>query len=246
MMDVHWLEQTDADVPPGDGWLGAAEAARLQELRFPKRRAEWRLGRWTAKRAVAGYLDLALHHAALAAVEIRAATSGAPEAFVGGKPAPVAISLSHRDGLAICAVALPGTAVGCDLEIVESHSDAFAADYFLPEERRLVADAPATERFRLLTLLWSAKESALKALHEGLRLDTRSVVATPSDALSVGGTGWYPLQVRCLGGQTFQGWWQRKGNIVQTMVAAPSPAPPVPINLRAAVPARAKPVARQA
>lgn len=40
----------------------------------------------------------------------------------------------------------------------------------LKEEQELVARAP--ERDELVALLWSGKESALKALREGLRLDT--------------------------------------------------------------------------
>jgi 4'-phosphopantetheinyl transferase len=54
-MDVYWLDQTQADVPAGDEWLCAREAACLARLRFAKRRADWRLGRWTAKRALAAY-----------------------------------------------------------------------------------------------------------------------------------------------------------------------------------------------
>ena len=74
--------------------------------------------------------------------------------------------------------------------------------------------------------LWSAKESALKALQEGLRLDTRSVSVRPS-----GWAGevdrWYPLQVHCEHGEVFDGWWQRADNLVRTMVARPKPAVPI-------------------
>ena len=57
-MDVYWLEQVEGDVPPNDDWLSASEAACLARLRFAKRRADWRLGRWTAKCAVSEYLSL--------------------------------------------------------------------------------------------------------------------------------------------------------------------------------------------
>ena len=57
-MNVYWLEQSDGDVPVGDGWLSAGERATLDRLRIPKRRADWRLGRWTAKCAAAAYLNL--------------------------------------------------------------------------------------------------------------------------------------------------------------------------------------------
>ena len=51
-MNVYWLEQTEEDLPAEDDWLNASEMARLSGMRFPKRRVDWRLGRWTAKRAL--------------------------------------------------------------------------------------------------------------------------------------------------------------------------------------------------
>ena len=133
-----------------------------------------KLGRWTAKHAVAACLQLPADLPSLASIEVRPGPSGAPETFLGNKWAPVTISLSHRAGRAVCAVAPDGGALGCDLEVIEPHSDAFIADYFATEEQALVARAAPADRPGLVTLLWSAKESALKALRAGLRLDTRS------------------------------------------------------------------------
>ena len=177
-MKVHWLEQTEADLPANLDWLSAGEAACLDSLRVPKRRSDWQLGRWTAKRALSVYLSIPGDLQSLSDIEIRPAASGVPEAFVAGQPAAASISLSHSNGTALCVVAPFGAALGCDLELVEPRSDAFVADYFTAEEQALIAQASAAERSRLLTLLWSAKESALKALHEGLRQDTRSVTVT--------------------------------------------------------------------
>jgi phosphopantetheinyl transferase len=87
----------------------------------------------------------------------------------------------------LCAVAPPSAEVGCDLETVEPRSPAFLADYFTDAEPNLVARTPAAMRDRVLTLLWSAKESALKALGSGLRLDTRSVDAAPVGSMLHGG-----------------------------------------------------------
>src|SRR5271165_470275 len=222
-MDVYWLEQAEGDVPAENDWLSASEAVRLNAMRFAKRRADWRLGRWTAKRAVAAYLDVPGHSQALANIEIRPAASGAPEVFVLKTAAPATISLSHRDGTALCAVAPSGTALGCDLELIETRSDGFVADYFTAEEQALVARVSSEDRPRLLALLWSAKESALKALHEGLRLDTRSLTvslpegsatpkpdeethaANPASALGQCCSAWRPLEVRCTRGEVFRG-----------------------------------------
>ena len=81
-----------------------------------------------------------------------------------------------------------------------------------------------------MALLWSAKESTLKALHAGLRLDTRSVVVSPFPA-SYDFNGWSRLLVRysgerCAESRVFHGWWQLADNIVRTVVAAPPPDSP--------------------
>jgi 4'-phosphopantetheinyl transferase len=218
-MNVYWLEQREADVPAENDWLSTNEATCLKGLRFAKRRADWRLGRWTAKCALSVCLDMPAHPQVFSKMDIRPATSGAPEVFFVNQPAVFTISLSHRDGIAACAVAKSGVEMGCDLEMIEPRSDAFVADYFTLEEQALVARAAPADRPRLLALLWSAKESALKALHEGLRLDTRSVIVSPF-AASFDLNGWSPLQVRYTGGHVFHGWWQNTDNILRTVVAA--------------------------
>ena len=43
-MDVYWLEQRGAEVPPLDDWLSADETLRLTGMRFEKRRADWLYG----------------------------------------------------------------------------------------------------------------------------------------------------------------------------------------------------------
>lgn len=236
MLDVYWLEQTEADVPVDDDWLSTNEAVRLNRMRFAKRRTDWRLGRWTAKRALANSLKMPSHREALAGIEIRPAESGAPEVFIANQPATFTISLSHRGGTAVCAVAPSGLALGCDLEIIEPRDDSFIADYFAPEERALIARKSIADRPRLLALLWSGKESTLKALREGLRLDTRSVIVSPVEAPQrrredpCGPNRWHRLHVRCTDGQIFHGWWQHTGDLLRTLVAAPPPAPPIPLN----------------
>jgi 4'-phosphopantetheinyl transferase len=242
MVDVYWLEQTEADVPLEDGWLSTSEALCLHSMRFIKRRTDWRLGRWTAKQALAISLNIPTHPESLAGIEIRPVQSGAPEVFLANRSAPVTISLSHRAGSAACAVAMSGAALGCDLEVIEPRSDAFVADYFTIEEQALVTCGLVADRPRLSALIWSAKESALKALREGLRFDTRCVNVRPLDELSGDGrladptffapspsdlNNWCPLQVCYTTGQTFSGWWQQNGNLLRTLVAAPPPAPPI-------------------
>jgi 4'-phosphopantetheinyl transferase len=239
-MNVYWLEQSEADVPAENDWLSANEAVRLKGMGFAKRRADWRLGRWTAKRALSVCLDVPAHPYFLKRIEICAAPSGAPEVLFDSQPAAVTISLSHRCGIAACAVAVSDVKLGADLEKIEPRSDVFVADYFTLEEQELVAHAGASDRDRLLALLWSGKESALKALREGLRIDTRSVIVIPC-ATSFDRDGWNELRVRYTGGRTtgdhhprdqvFHGWWQHADNMVRTVVAAPPPHSPVRLRI---------------
>lgn len=235
LMNVYWLEQSEADVPAENDWLSANEAVCLNALRFPKRRADWRLGRWTAKCALSIQLDVPANSRIFKKIDIRPAPSGAPEVFFGNQPAAATISLSHRAGLAACAVAMSGVKMGCDLEMVEPRSDAFVADYFTLEEQALVARASAADRPRLLALLWSGKESALKALHEGLRLDLRSVIVSPGIA-AFDLRGWSPMEVRHTDRRIFHGWWQHADGIVRTLVAAPPPNPPSRLRIPVYVP----------
>jgi 4'-phosphopantetheinyl transferase EntD len=234
-VNVYWLEQTQEDVPEGDEWLGMHERACLSTLHFPKRRLEWRLGRWTAKCALAAYQRLPLQSDRLARIEICAAPSGAPQVFPGDHLAAMTISISHRSGMSLCAVAEAGVRLGCDVELVESRSEVFLADYFTSEEQHLVADMPAAERARLVTLLWSAKESALKALQVGLRRDTRSVLVEVGGPHTV--DGWTSMRVRSIEGDVFQGWWREHNGAVRTLVADQPLT--FPISLRSARPCAA-------
>ena len=222
---MYLLEQNEMDVPARDDWLSDSEILCLNRLRFAKRHDDWRLGRWTAKRALALRWGVPALPQVLAKIEIRPAPSGAPVLFFENKLAAMTISLSHRNGRAICALAPTCAEVGCDLELIEPHSDAFIADYFTAEEQRLIAEASTAERSRLLALLWSAKESALKALHTGLRLDTRRVIVRLIEAFDL--NGWFPLRVCCTEGKVFHGWWRQTNGTMRTLVANPAPDLPI-------------------
>jgi 4'-phosphopantetheinyl transferase len=234
-MNIYWLEQSSNDVPPENSWLSARERDCLTRLRFTKRRDDWRLGRWTGKRAVAAYCNRLDDLPSLAEIEILAAPSGAPEVSVRGQPAGIGISLSHREQTALCCVSPCENRFGCDVEIVEPRSAVFVEDYCTTGEKALVEQTPPEPRLLVVTLLWSAKESALKALREGLRLDTRSVLVTLCEAdqqalltwkqsslsrSSLQCDGWHPFRVTCSDTQLFHGWWRVNGNLLRTIVSA--------------------------
>ena len=83
MVQLYWLTRALADVPPGSDWLTAKERAQLARLKVPKRRDDWRLGRWTAKQALHGAWRLVGMTSDPGALQILAAPDGAPELVIG-------------------------------------------------------------------------------------------------------------------------------------------------------------------
>lgn len=223
-MEIYWLEQNASDMPCEDRWLSGRECAWLAGLHIPKRRVDWRLGRWTSKCAISRYFNLGDDPDALAAVEVWPEPSGVPKAFHRGQPAPLVLSLSHSHGTGLCTIAPLGAESGCDLERIEPRTAAFIADYFTVGEQSLVAQTPAARRDELLTLLWSVKESVLKALGCGLRLDTRSVNASPADILRLNREEWRPVTASHDPGREFHGWWRESRGFVYTILVGSSPA----------------------
>jgi 4'-phosphopantetheinyl transferase len=218
--DPHllWLVQTSSDVPAADDWLSECERAQLGKLAVPKRARDWKLGRWTAKMAVLGALYDAVQVPPLSLMEVCADPGGAPFVLMRGARAGFTLSLSHSREQGFCVVNTAGGPVGCDIEFVETRSAEFTSDYFTPAEVDALAALPIAERPLRATLVWSAKESALKALGQGLRRDTRSVEVSLGGQKDAGGA-WRGLAVRCLEShRAFSGWWRPDGAFVLTMV----------------------------
>jgi 4'-phosphopantetheinyl transferase len=246
MTPIYWILQHLADVPAGDEWLSPAERAVRGRLWAPKRVRDWRLGRWAAKRAVlraGGPASADLHLGAYAAISVLSTDAGCPRVLEDGSESAWALSLSHSGEHGLCVLARRPAAVGCDIETIGRRGEEFVVEWFTDSERTIVdSAADAGERSRLVTTVWSAKESALKALGVGLRMDTRDVdvgLILPSlddargdpEALegSKGGlrTGdWSPFVVTSIRG-SFHGWSRTYGDQVLTMVADPPPAAPI-------------------
>jgi len=200
---VHTAVAAAADVPSGDDWLSPAERAVLGALRFAPRRADWRLGRWTARLALRPVLALPARELCVLAgpegapgAHRQASASALPE------PLPVTLSISHREGVAFCIAADAVLPLGCDLELVEPRSDAFVRDYFTAPEQRQMTAAPAAARQLLANLVWSGKEAVLKAQRRGLRADTRTVEVLPGGWEAA--PGWRRLEIS----PPWRAWWQ--------------------------------------
>lgn len=206
------------EVPPGTAWLTEEEARIHDGLRFERRAADWRLGRWVAKGAVAAALGL--DGARPEDIEVLAQSSGAPTArLVGERDArPVSMSLSHSGGVGFAAATTDVLGLGCDVETIEARSDEFVSDYFTAAEQRWIADGEDARDARA-NLLWSAKESALKALGTGLTIDTRSVEVESVAPASADPAGWMALAITVPGGRTFPGLWRVEDGRAWTVVA---------------------------
>ncbi|HET7762829.1 MAG TPA: 4'-phosphopantetheinyl transferase superfamily protein [Phycicoccus sp.] len=231
---MHWLACSEHEVPEGPGWLSERELRRLETMRFPKRRAEYRLRRWTGKRAVAGAAGLPQDPPeALARVELLNRLTGAPYVEVDGAAAGIDVSLTDRAGHAV-AVVWPGSGegtVGVDLELVEPRSEGFVTDFLTPGEvayLRRMREETGEEGWQLAAnLVWSAKESALKVIRVGLRADTRTVEVGVGHL--VRDDGWAELTVRRRDGRVVPGWWRHEGAFVLTVASATAQEPPEPM-----------------
>lgn len=142
---------TSDELSPGA--LTPAERRELARLPHDARRRDWLAGRCAAKRAVAAHGGLPPER-----VRLIGRTGASPRSFVrndAGRwaPLPVAISIAHRDGVAIAAASSLTRHVGVDLERVDAVG---------PDERRYFG-APSEIDIDA-TLVWMLKEAAWKAL----------------------------------------------------------------------------------
>jgi 4'-phosphopantetheinyl transferase len=226
-------------------FLSASERRTYAGLRLPKRRHEWLLGRWTAKQLLQQSME-SYRGLPMPAISVNADPDGAPYLSVDGEGRlPASLSISHRSGRAFCALS-PGVSpsIGADIERIEPRAAAFVNDFFTRAEADRVWACPQEMRDTLVTVIWSAKEAVLKALREGLRMDTRSVeigqvpgIEIPALAATeeshpntvmkhVGGGAsdlrWQPIAVSCSapGVLRYAAWWRPDGDSVLTMAAA--------------------------
>ncbi len=148
------------------------------------------------------------------------------------------ISLSHRAGTAMCAVALSGTGLGCDLELIEPRSDAFIIDYLTAREQALVGantrggttvagdSAMECERERPQGAARGAPGRHNTAWMLASAIGCRRTPGTSRQDLplvpmpDVDPDGWHPLHVRYSGEQAFSGWWRHTDHMVRTVVSS--------------------------
>ncbi len=225
MNEVYYLTQAWHEVPAELDWLTPGEQARLDGFRFDKRRRDWLLGRWTAKIAMLGITDLSYRD--IGRIEIASATDGAPQPMLDGEPCMAHLSLSHSNDRAFVTVSRGTAALGCDIELVEPRSPVFVETYFTASEAERVARVDPRYRDLLVTMIWSAKESTLKALRTGLQADTRGVEVIDDSDCS--GTGWKAARTIAANAGEFSCLWRRDGRFILSVVADGPVETPRPI-----------------
>ena len=241
---IQWLIQSTAGHPAlargiaPAGLLSEQEQLRLIELKTVKRRSDWLIGRWTAKHLLQSYIERQTGvQPLLHTLTVINDPDGAPRIIADCRLqiadydlnlqsaiCNLQLSISHCDGHAFCALSdTCGTQIGVDIERIEPRAAAFAEDYFTAPELDQLYAAPLDDRDTLVTLIWSAKEAALKALRVGLTVDTRKVSCTvvPTPQLA---PAWAALDIRAAPGllgaheHDFRGWWRQFDQYVLTMV----------------------------
>jgi 4'-phosphopantetheinyl transferase len=188
-----------AEAEDAMGFLSGNEQKILAGLRFEKRRREWLMGRWTAKRLLSAQLGCAPGE-----LTIESEAGGAPVVWRDGQLVPGCLSISHRGERAMAGwTDVPGMWIGVDLELVGEANPAWMVDYLTETEWGLRSGQGTHWPY----LAWSAKEAVLKGLRTGLRVDTREIEVLPG----VGELdGWKRLDVRSrsVDGDLWVGWRQ--------------------------------------
>jgi 4'-phosphopantetheinyl transferase len=242
---IYWLLQSTFDHPDlacgiaPAGLLSDSEQARLATFKVDKRRRDWLLGRWTAKRLVQSYVEQQTGlRLSLDALIISTDPEGAPHIQTGdwrletgdrernlqSAICNLQLSISHSGGRAICALARERQ-IGVDIERIEARDWQFVEDYFTADEIHQVWLAPTEQYETIITAIWSAKEAALKAFHLGLSVDTHSVscsIATPRQACD-----WAEVRYTCdhrllhfSTAPALTGWWRTIDGYVLTVATA--------------------------
>ena len=230
---IHWLTQTHTELPTParanemGGYLTEEEERRFLTLRTEKRRDDWLLGRWTAKRLLQTVIwERNGTSLPLDLITITNDKDGVPAYRLPMDDRNFSISISHSHGRAfVAAIEKPDAPIGADLERIAARPEGFVETYFTTEEQTAVLQCASEElQHTLTTAIWSAKEAALKALHLGLSVDTLAVCCLIEPIVQLP-PDWLPFAVVCDNGRLPQpapplmGWWRVEDEFVLTVVA---------------------------
>jgi 4'-phosphopantetheinyl transferase len=177
--EVHvWSRFVDtADDLAGDlTLLDDAERAQAARFRFERDRRRYVRRHAFARRILACYLGTAPRE-----VGFQRSVKGKPELH---PRCEISFNMSQADDMTVVAVA-QGRRVGVDVERVRTIDDAMgiADGLFAPWEVELLVSMPPATRSSAFLVLWTRKESLVKAMGGGLSipLDSFSVLTQAAD-----------------------------------------------------------------
>lgn len=226
MKMIHWLYESIQNMTePPEVFLSAAELEKFRAFRFEKRRSDWLLGRWTAKRLLQAVILQHTQQMVLRnALEIHNDADGVPVASFNLQPLTWNLSISHSNAYAVCAVC--DSRIGADLESIAPREPYLVNDYFTANEQARVNASPRAQREIVVTAIWSAKEAALKAIHKGLSLDTRAVeISIASFEHAPARWTAFEIKFNFENAETYYGWWRVQEGFVLTLATDAQAAP---------------------
>lgn len=160
-----WWVNPDVFVVGSAALALLSEAERAQHQRFvpPKKRHEYLVTRVLVRTLLGRALGVEPHTLQFVANEW-----GRPALW---PPAPLHFNVSHTEGLVVCLVS-PHPEIGVDTEQLARGPDllALAPTVFAPQELHDLAALPASEQAHRAVVLWTLKESYVKARGVGLAL----------------------------------------------------------------------------
>lgn len=157
----------DAAGTPGPSLLAADERRRWARLRPEAARRDYLAAHLLSRMLAAHVLGVDP-----SAIRMRAAENRPPELVAPPGALRLGLSLSHADGIAICAV-VSGCAVGVDVESLRNVGPdpiAMAETLCSEGEKAALLAVPASERLERFLSIWTAKEAVAKATGLGFRL----------------------------------------------------------------------------
>lgn len=216
---LHRISDLISEVNLADpsSYLGGREKEIYQKLRFVKRQNDWLGGRLAAKRLMQ-MVDARWNQKQRSEIEILSEERGAPYPMISGWQGNSGrVSISHSNGYVFCAYSSNEIQMGVDLEMIEPRAGEFAGDFFTEKEVGQLSTLGNTNKTLFVTVIWSGKESVLKALSTGLRVDTRSIeVVLPG--FSEESTRWSRLGLmsNLVKDNSLSLVWRREGDFVLT------------------------------
>ncbi len=197
--------------------FGPLEWEDHSRLKIPARLAEWEASRLAVKKMIKEVVP-GTESFPLTSIQIQKEPSGAPYVIVDGiGRLPGCLSISHSNGHVFAGYAEETSRFGLDLELVEERSKEFILDYFTENEIAYLRGCLEPGKPGITTLIWSAKEAALKAARLGLNLDTRKIEIIPQACFEMN-PFWQTAEIRSqeLGLDFPRLFWRSEVGFIQT------------------------------